>query len=171
MPHGEQPFGRFLALLQLQNFTGRFFDGNFQIGKIYGLRNEIKGAPIHRRADVVHITIRRDNYSLKEFVPLGKACQQGQTIHHRHVDVGEDDVDVVAIAQRVQGLFAIARKGDIKFTLTDSFAEFLADQGLEIGFIIYDQQADRSGRTVCHALFLMASIFAFRARKSMGLVI
>ena len=62
--------------------------------------------------------------------------QQGQPVHHRHVDVEQQQVDVGLLGQHRQRLLAVAREAEGEVALADALAEALLDQQLEVGLVV-----------------------------------
>ena len=92
-----RPLGRdaqTIDLTQLGDVGQRLADGDFEIAQIHRLGDKIKGAAIHRRAQIRHVAIGRDDDRPHRRLPLAQFAKQGEPIHHRHVDVEQHQVDI-----------------------------------------------------------------------------
>ena len=79
----------------------RLGDGGFQVGEIDRLGQKIERAAVHGGADIAHVAIGRDDDGRNLFARLLQLLQQRQPVHPRHVDIGDDHVDV-AVAPRAR---------------------------------------------------------------------
>jgi len=62
--------------------------------------------------------------------------QQRQSIHPRHIDIGDDEVDVAVGLQRRERFDPIAGKQEFRRSVPDLVAELLQNESLEIGLVI-----------------------------------
>ena len=62
-------------------------DGDPEVFKVDGFCDEVKCAAVHRRADVLHISVGGDHDGADFGVNLGYLFQEGEPVHTRHVDV------------------------------------------------------------------------------------
>ncbi len=152
----------------------RPLDRRLEIHEVDRLRQEVEGTPVHRRADVRHVAIGRDDDGRGA---LGKVLQLGeqrQPVHARHVDVGHDQIDVAVVREAVQGLLSVMGEQERDEALADLAAELLGDQRLEIRLVIDDEDLGArhaGGHSAPESAERRRSISAFRTGKSIGLVI
>ena len=78
-----------------------------EIAKIDRLGHKIERAAIHRGADVGHVAIGRHDDGRDLVLALLQLLQQRQPVHPRHIDVADDEVDVVIGLERRQRFDAI----------------------------------------------------------------
>ena len=71
---------------------------------------------------------------------LGQLGKHGQAIHHRHVDIGEHEFDLGIGRDETQGFGAVAGELERELAGSDLPPEALADQQLEIGFVVNDEK-------------------------------
>ena len=79
-------------------------------------------------------------------LPLAQFGQQGQPVHHRHVDVEQHQLDVGLLRQYRQRLLAVVGEAEGRIASADLPAESLLDQRLEIGLVI-----DREDLCLAHS--------------------
>src|SRR5277367_2631941 len=104
-----------------------------EVGEVNWLGQEVERAPVHGRADIGHVAIGGDDHGGKLrrlFLELG---EQRQSVHARHVDVGDDHVEIALVGEQSQGLHAIAREPECDRALFDLTAEPLPDQVFKVG--------------------------------------
>ena len=68
-------------------------DGRFEVGKIDRLDQKVESAAVHRRANIGHVAVGRDDDGRDLFFGLLQLLQEGKPVHARHVDVGDHHVD------------------------------------------------------------------------------
>ena len=156
------PFARFAQHFDMPDRLG---DRRFQVGKIDWLSQEVECAAIHRRTDVGHVAVGRDDDGRKLLLALLQLLQQRQPVHSRHVDVGHHNVDRAVGLEQLEGVNAVAGENERNRPVTNLMPELLLDQRLQVRFIIDDEDL-RS-----HAeLPTRESISLRRLPKSIGLV-
>ena len=67
----------------------------FEVEKIDRLGEEIKGAAVHRGADVDHVAISRDDDGRQLYLVLLQLPEERKPVHPRHVDVGNNQIDAL----------------------------------------------------------------------------
>ena len=117
----------------------RPLDRDLEVREIDRLGDEVEGAAVHRGADVLHVAVGRDDDRAEIRVHLGDLLQEGQTVHLRHVDVRENDVDVALLRQDFQRLDAVAGELEAVLALADVASHALAHQTLQIRLVVNDQ--------------------------------
>ena len=70
--------------------------------------------------------------------------EQRQPVHHRHVDVEQQQLDVGLLRQHRQRLLAVTGEAEGEFAGADLAAKALADQQLEIGLVIDREDLGRA---------------------------
>ena len=78
--------------------------------------------------------------------------EQGEAVHLRHVDVGEDELDVAILLQPGERLDAVAGEDEGEVAGANLAAELLPDQQLEIRFVVDDENLDGHVRSVRAAI-------------------
>ena len=119
-------------------------DRRFEVEKIDRLGHEIKGAAVHRGADVGHVAIGRDDDGRQLFLALLQLLQQRQPVHPRHVDVGDHQVDVAVGLERRQGFDAVTGEQKADGSIANLVPELLLDERLQIRLVVDDQDIVRS---------------------------
>ena len=66
-------------------------------------------------------------------------AQQRQTVHFRHVDVRQDDVNIRMLLKYVQGFETVVGKEKLIFALTNLTTKILRQQQFEVCLIINTQ--------------------------------
>ena len=136
-----------LQRLQLRVFLLRLFDilylldglldGQTEVVEVDGLCCKVEGSVIHGRTDVVHVAISRYHDALQggvlQFVYL---CEQCQTVHFRHVDITQNDVDILLTQQKGEGLQTVVGKEKLVFSLTYFATEILCQQQLKVLLVV-----------------------------------
>ena len=89
-----------------------------EVLEVEGLGDEIERAAIHGGPDVAHVAISRNDDGLDMGTIFRNLTQQGEAVHHGHVDVGDDHVDAVVFGEDVQGLRAVACEAEAVFAGT-----------------------------------------------------
>ncbi len=98
-------------------------EGQRQIVEVDRLGDEVEGAAVHRRADVLHVAVGGDDDGPQQRRALLQSGEQRQTVHARHVDVRQDDVDAgIGIDQR-QRLLAVASEQEMSTRRRGSVGE------------------------------------------------
>src|SRR5579864_5722039 len=72
---------------QLHDVVDGLAHGDFEIAEIDRLGDKIKRAAVHRGAQIFHVAIGRDDDGAHFVALLAQPGEQGQPVHHRHVDV------------------------------------------------------------------------------------
>ena len=86
--------------LDVIDLLNGFLNCQTQIIKIDGLRRKVKSAIIHCLADITHIAISRHHDALKGGVlHLIDLSEKRQTVHFRHVDIRENDIEILLFEQ------------------------------------------------------------------------
>ena len=135
-----------LDLTQLGYVGEGLADGDFEITEIDGLGDKIEGPPVHRGAQVGHVAIGGDDDRPHRRFSLAQFVQQGETVHHRHVDVEQHQFDVWLRGEHVQGFLAVMGKTEGVLLVADLAAKTLPNQGLEIGLVIDAEDLGRLGQ-------------------------
>ena len=133
------------------------------------LGDKIECAPVHRYPDVLHIPVSGDNHRLEDAVEPGELAKQRQPVHHRHIDIAQDDIDGWVLIQDLQRLLAITSEHQLKGPFPHLTTKFLAHQDFQIGLVIDHQDLHR--RCVRHVPRASRCKTSRRKRsKSIGLV-
>ncbi len=135
-------FGRrlsFAGVLEGGDMGDRLSDGRLEVGEIDRLGEEVERAPVHRSADVRHVAISRDDHGRKPGRLVLQLGEQGESIHARHVDVGDDHIEIGVLGEEGQRLHAVAREPESNRAVLDLAAELLRDQVFEIGLVVDDE--------------------------------
>ena len=138
---GDQAVPGFERLLHRVDVVQGLVDGDFQVVEVDRLGYEVEGAPVHGGADVLHVTVGGDDDGADFRVRVFELAQERQAVHHRHVDVGEDQADVRVFGESVQGFLAVVGEDEVDLALADGAAEFLADEQFQVFFVVDDEQA------------------------------
>ena len=128
-------------LAQHLQMAERLGDRRLEIGEIDGLGEEIERAAIHRRADIRHVAVSRDDDGRKLLLRLLQLLKQRQPVHARHVDVGHHHVDVGVLREHGERVDSIAGEEETHGAVADLAAEFLGDQRLEVRLVVDDENA------------------------------
>ena len=155
-------------VLEMGDMGDRLADRGLEVGKVNRLGQEVERAPVHGGADIGHVAVGRDDHGRKLrrlFLQLG---EQRQSVHARHVDVGDDHVEIALLGEHGQGLHAIAREPEFDRTLFDLTAEPLPDQVFEVGLVVDDK--DLRGHEGLAAASSRRPISPRSSGKSIGLV-
>ena len=67
--------------------------------------------------------------------------QQRQAVHPRHIDVGNDQIDVAILFQHRQSFDAVMGEQKVHRPVADLAAEFLQDQRLKVRLVVNNQDA------------------------------
>ena len=147
-------------------------DRGLEIGEVDRLREEVEGAAIHRRADIGHVAIGRDDDGRELLLRLLELGEQRQPVHARHVDVREHHVDAAVRREHRQGLDPVMGEEEGELALADLLAEFLEDERLEIGLVVDDEDPGAESLALMRSAFTQALVDLGRsAPKSIGFVI
>ena len=117
----------------------RAVDRDPQVVEVQRLGHEVECAAVHGRADVLHVAVGGDDHGADVRVDRGDLLQQRQAVHLGHVDVREDHIDVIFLAELLEGLHAVAGEDELVEALPDGAAHALEHEGFEIGFVVNDQ--------------------------------
>jgi hypothetical protein len=139
-----------------------------EVDEIDRLGDEVEGAAVHRGAQIGHVAIGRDDDRTHLVAVLAQPRENRQTVHHRHVDVAQYQIDVRLGGQHLERFLAVPGEAESKLALANLLAEAMCQQQLEIGLVVngedfrrrhcYDRTSGR--RPSC----------AFSTSKSTGLV-
>ena len=83
-------------------------DGYLQIVEIDWLGNEIESTTVHRRPNVLHVAVGRNDDGMDIWVYAGKTVKQRKTIHFWHIDISQNKVDIRSRFDDLKSLDAIA---------------------------------------------------------------
>ena len=116
-----------LCLLDKFYFGNSFVDGYLQVIKVYWLCSKVKGTIVHGSADVVHLTVgTHHNDFQRRIMTVVNLLQQCETIHFRHVDIAEYNVDIRMLQHHLQSFNAIVCKEKLILSFADFSAEILS---------------------------------------------
>ena len=133
---GGLPRSRVAQRLHMRNRLG---DGHFEIREVDWLRQKIEGSAVHRGADVGHVAVGGNDNGRELRRLVLKPRKQGQPVHARHVDVGDDHVVIPVFLQEGERLHAVARKPERHRAFPDLAAELLRDQILQVWLVVDNQ--------------------------------
>ena len=153
---------------QGRDMRDRLADGRLEIGEVDRLRQEVERAPVHRRADIRHVAVSRDDHGREPGRLLLQLGEQGEPVHARHVDVGDDHVEIAVFGEKGQRLHAVAREAENDRAVLDLTAKLLPHQVFEIGLVVDDEDFRRHGEPV--AASSRRPISPRNSGKSIGLV-
>ena len=71
-----------------------------------------------------------------------EVAEQREPVHHRHIDVGDHQVELGIGGDPLQRLLAVLREDE--FEVAVAALEAAADQGLDIRLVVDDQNARRA---------------------------
>src|SRR6478672_2195874 len=137
----------------------------FEVAKIDRLGEEIKGAAVHRGADVDHVAISRDDDGRQLYLVLLQLLEEREPVHPRHVDVGNHQIDVLVGRQRSQGFDTVVREQKADGPIANLVPELLLDKRLQVRLVVDNQ--DSCGHVVRSTRL---SISLRSSAKSIGLV-
>ena len=83
-----------LRLASLADMAEGLVDGDFKVGEVYRLGQEIECATVHRGSDIGHVAIGREDDSESLYRLLVELLKQRQAVHPRHVDVAHHHLDI-----------------------------------------------------------------------------
>ena len=147
--------------MQLPYLVGGFFNGYFQVGKIYGLHHKIKSPAVHGRAQVTEVAVgRHDNRFHGRVLGVG-VREQGQPVHHGHVDIAENNIRVGVFRDALQGFLPVAGENKLVGALTDFAPKFLLDEQFEVGFVVDHQYFRFHGIVVVRAHLIIDTFSRF----------
>ena len=116
----------YLCLFDIFYLFDSFLNRHTQVIKIDGFCGKVKGTVIHSRTDITHVAISRHHDALHcgivHLVNLGEQCQ---TVHLRHVDVREDNINVFLSQQHRQGFQTIMGEKELVFAFANLSSEVL----------------------------------------------
>ena len=165
---GMRPLGFRLPpprLPQNLNMPDGLGNRRFEIAKIDGLGQKVKGSPVHRSTNIGHVAIGRDDDGRDLFFVLLQLLEKGKSVHPRHVDVGNHHVDIAVFLQRRQGFDTVTGEQKTDGSVANLVAELLLDERLQVRLVV-DNQNLRSHA----ALSTRVSISSRSMPKSIGLV-
>ena len=114
-------------------------DSDAQVLEVEGLGYEVERPPVHRRSDVLHVAVGRDDHGAYLGVDLGNLLEQGQAVHLGHIDVRDDHVNVLVLLEHLEGLDTIVGEFEGVFAGPDVAAHALPHQRLKIRLIVNDE--------------------------------
>ena len=117
-----------------------------EVVKVDRLGDKVEGPPVHGGADVGHIAVGRDNDDPEEAIQPSDVVEQRQAVHARHVDVRQHYIDGGFGLEIVESLDAVSGEGKDQFAAANTLPKLLADQKLQVRFIIDDQDGGRHRR-------------------------
>ena len=124
---------------QLAHLVGRFLNGELQVVEIDGLHHEVEGAPVHGGAQVGQIAVGRyDDRFHGRVLGVGEA-EQGQPVHHRHVDVAENDGGIGVLGDTLERLLPVVGKHKLVHAFPNLAPKLLLDEQLKVGFVVDHQ--------------------------------
>ena len=126
---------RFLQNIEL---IQALLDRDDQVLKVDGLGHEVERAPVHGGANILQITIGRNDDGLDPVLEFGQMLEQGQPVHARHVDVADDEIDVAVGFDLFEPLLAVPGEVEDELAVADLAPELALDQLPEVALIIYD---------------------------------
>jgi hypothetical protein len=127
---GHQLLLRAQRVLQLLHLRQRLLNGDFQILEIDGLHQKVDSAPVHSRADIGHVAVGGDDHGFARIARLIELSQQSQAVHHRHVDIAQNQIDAGLYGKRLQRFLAVVAEEEFQFAVADLAAESLANEQL-----------------------------------------
>jgi hypothetical protein len=123
---------------------------HLEVLEVDGLGQEVQGAEVHRGADVAHVAVGGDDHRAQPRPQRAQVREESQPIHHRHVDVAEDQVEP-PVVEVFQGLLPVAGEGELVEALADLAAEALPDQQFQVRLVVHDEDLG------CHGASARAS--------------
>ena len=138
---------------------------DFEIVQIDRLGHEVEGAAVHRRANVGHVAVRRNNDRANRRLTRPQFGKQGQPVHHRHVDVEKQKLDIGLPLQHGERFLAMVREAEGEFVRPDLAAKSLPDQLLEIDFVIDREDADSAGSVRSLGIEVLAAQTVMRSME------
>jgi hypothetical protein len=130
-------------VLEVGDMRDRLAERGLEVGKVNRLGEEVERASVHGCANIGHVAIGRDDHGRelrRFFLQLG---EQRQSVHARHVDVGDDHIEIALLGEQSQGLHPIPREPECDRTVFDLTAKPLPDQVFQVGFVINDKDLRR----------------------------
>ena len=146
----------------------RLAQRGLEVGEIDRLGEEVEGAAVHRRADIGHVAVGRNDHGREPGRFVLHLGEQGQPVHPWHVDVGDDHVEVAVLGEEGQRLDTVAGEAESNRPVLDLAAEFLPYQVFEIGLVVDDEDFRRHWGPV--AASSRRPISPRNSGKSIGLV-
>ena len=126
-----------LRLTHEINLTDGFLDGAGEIVHINRLRGKVEGSVVHGLTDVLHVTVgTHHDDALGWVLHLIHLGQHGQTVHLRHVDVTEDDIDVRMVVQHREAFHTVMRKEELIFATAQLPSEILLHQEFNLFLVV-----------------------------------
>ena len=118
-------------------------DRGLEVVEVDRLGHEVERAPVHRDADVVHVAVGGDHHRPDLGIHLAERIEEGKAVEPRHVDVGEDHLELGVLREPLQGLEPVLGEGELELAAPDAATELLADEDLEIGLVVDDEDLRR----------------------------
>ena len=114
-------------------------DCGLEVVEVDRLGHEVERAPVHRGADVVHVAVGGDHHRPDLGIHLAERVEERKAVEPRHVDVGEDHLELGVLREPLQGLEPVLGERELELAAPDAAAELLADEDLEIGLVVHDE--------------------------------
>ena len=119
------------------NLLDGLLDGTGQVIHVDRFRGEIEGTAVHGQTDVLQVTVGTHHDDAQGGVlHLVDFGQHLQTVHHRHVDVAEDNLDVRMLLQYFETLHTVMGKEELIFATTNLPSEELLHQKFDLFLVI-----------------------------------
>ena len=144
----------------------RLVDRELEVVEVDRLGDEVEGAAVHRGADIGHVAVGRDDHRPGGRPSRAQLGQERQPVHHRHVDVEQQQADVGLGRQHRQRFLAVAGEAEGEVTLADALAEALLEQQLEVRLVVDREDLGR----LAHGEGRSCSRCCLSRPKSTGLV-
>ena len=129
-------------LAPLLKVTERSLDGHLQVFEIDWLGDKVKGPPVHRRADVLHVAVRGCDYAPDVVAgDVRYLFEQGQAVHLRHVDVRDDQVYVIVFGQHLKASTPVWAKEEAVRSRPDLATHAQLYQRLEVRLVVHHEDS------------------------------
>ena len=122
---------------------------DLKVLEIERLGDEIEGPPVHRRADILHVTVRRYDDGADIRIDLRYLFQKREAVHPRHVDVRDDHIDILMFVQHLESFDAVAGELEAVGAGSDLPSHALKYQWLKVRFVVDHENPIRSFIQVC----------------------
>jgi hypothetical protein len=143
---------------QFPNDAACLGDGRSQIVDVERLDLEVEGSAHHGGADVGHVAVGGEHDRLRRHRHRFQPRQQLETVHPRHVQVGDDHLDVGIGLDDVERI-ARARCAVQPDRLRSELAsQPQLEQAADVRFVVHDEEPDRPAvLDSCHLALLGAA--------------
>ena len=116
----------FLRLLYKLNLFTCLLYGALQVLKVDRLCGKVKGTIIHGLTYIAHFAVGTyHNHLQGRVVAILDFLEKRETVHLRHVDVGEYYIYIWMLQKHLHGFYTVVRKVKLIFTLANLSAEIL----------------------------------------------